>query len=198
MSHEEIEVKFLIDDLPAMRQRICALGAQLKTPRTYEDNMLFDTPDGRLRRQQCLLRLRHDQRALLTLKERPVTEDPDYKVLQEYEVNVSDFAQMRTILEKLGFTPTMRYDKYRETFVYQDADILLDDTPVGAFLEIEGPRTTIRDIASKLALDFNTRLTAGYGDIFAAVCTTYGLQLTDMTFDSLRTLHIDVRTCHLT
>src|SRR5207244_4459751 len=40
MRHEEIEVKFLIADLPAMRQRLMALGATLKTPRTYEDNWL--------------------------------------------------------------------------------------------------------------------------------------------------------------
>ena len=61
MNHEEIEVKFIIDDLQAMRQRIIALGATLKTPRTYEDNRLFDTPDQRLTQQQCLLRLRRDQ-----------------------------------------------------------------------------------------------------------------------------------------
>jgi adenylate cyclase class 2 len=51
MRHEEIEVKFLIDDLAAMRQRLLALGARLKTPRTYEDNWLFDTPDAQLTRQ---------------------------------------------------------------------------------------------------------------------------------------------------
>ena len=33
MPYEEIEVKFLIDDLPTMRQRVLAMGATLKTPR---------------------------------------------------------------------------------------------------------------------------------------------------------------------
>ena len=32
MRHEEIEVKFLIEDLVAMRQRLVALGATLTTP----------------------------------------------------------------------------------------------------------------------------------------------------------------------
>ncbi len=49
MRHEEIEVKFLLEDLPAMRQRLVALGATLSTPRTYEENLLFDTPDAQFR-----------------------------------------------------------------------------------------------------------------------------------------------------
>ena len=66
MRHEEIEVKFLIDDLVAMRQRLVALGATLTTPRTYEANLLFDTADAQLRRQGRLLRLRRDRRNRIT------------------------------------------------------------------------------------------------------------------------------------
>src|SRR5262249_44803674 len=92
-----------IDDLSAMRQRLLALGATLKTPRTYEDNWLFDTPDEQLTRRGCLLRLRRDRRNLITYKEPPAQQDRDFKVLGEYEIEVSDFAQAHTILEKLGF-----------------------------------------------------------------------------------------------
>jgi len=46
-------VKFLIEDLVAMRQRLVARGATLTTPRTYEENLLFDTPDAQLRHRQC-------------------------------------------------------------------------------------------------------------------------------------------------
>jgi adenylate cyclase class 2 len=198
MSHEEIEVKFIVDDLPATRQRVLDMGAQLKTPRTYEDNVLFDTPEHRLQKQALLLRLRRDQRHILTCKEPPLTADADYKVLNEYEVEVSDPDQMHTILEKLGFLPTMRYEKYRETFRYRDAEILLDETPVGTFVEIEASRTAIGDIATRLGLDFKTRLTSGYQDIFRAVCATYNLHLTDMTFDNFQTRPIDLRVCNLT
>lgn len=198
MSHEEIEVKFIIDDLPAMRQRVIAMGASCTTPRTYEDNTLFDTPDQRLQRQGGLLRLRRDRRNWLTYKAPASTNDRDFKVLQEYEVEVDDFAQAQAILEQLGFAPAWRYEKYRETFTYQGAEILLDETPYGAFMEIEGSRDAIRAIATTLGLNFETRLTAGYSGIFKAVCTTYKLQITDMTFENFRTLDIDVRTCHLT
>ncbi len=66
MRHKEIEVKFLIEDLAAMRQRLMALGAMLTTPRMYEENLLFDTPDVQFRRQGRLLRLRHDRRKRIT------------------------------------------------------------------------------------------------------------------------------------
>jgi adenylate cyclase class 2 len=197
MSHEEIEVKFIVDDLPAMRQRVLAMGANCTTPRTYEDNILFDTPDRRLRQQGGLLRLRRDRRSVLTYKAPAAAADRDFKVLQEYEVEVGDFAQARTILEQLGFVPTWRYEKYRETFTYQGAEILLDETPYGVFMEIEGSRDAIRDVAATLGLDFETRLTAGYNSIFEAVRTAYQLSITDMTFDNFRTLDVDVRSCHL-
>lgn len=194
---EEIEVKFIIDDLTAMRQRLLTIGAVPTVPRTYEDNVRFDTPAQDLARQERLLRLRHDRRYVLTYKEPTPTEDPDFKVRREYEVDVSDGAQMQAILGKLGLVPVWRYEKYRETFLYQEAEIVLDDTPCGAFLEIEGGRDLIRTVAAALGLDFATRITASYAEIFEAVRTTYGLQCTDMTFDNFRALHVDVRTCRL-
>lgn len=197
MRHEEIEVKFLIDDLAAMRQRLLTLGATLKTPRTYEDNWLFDTPDAQLTRQGRLLRLRRDRRNLITYKELPTHPDPDFKVRQEYEIEVSDFAQAHTILEKLGFILSGRYEKYRETFLYQGAEIVLDEVPVGMFMEIEAPREVIRSLATALGLDFDARLVAGYTDIFEAVRSTYHLAVTEMTFEAFRSLAIDLRACHL-
>ena len=117
--------------------------------------------------------------------------------MHEYEVEVSDFAPMQTILEKLGFTPALRFEKYRETLTYQGAEIVLDEVPFGTFMEIEGPRETIRDIVMALGLDFATRLVSSYVEIFDAVCTTYKLPATDMTFESFRSLAIDLRACHL-
>jgi len=197
MRHEEIEVKFLIDDLSAMRQRLLALGATLKTPRTYEDNWLFDTPDEQLTRRGCLLRLRRDRRNLITYKEPPAQQDRDFKVLGEYEIEVSDFAQAHTILEKLGFAPALRYEKYRETFTYQGAEIVLDEVPFGTFMEIEAPREVIRSIATALGLDFAARLVAGYREIFDAVRGTYNLAVTDMTFEAFQSLTIDLHACPL-
>src|ERR671939_350168 len=88
MRHEEIEVKFLLEDLPTMRQRLVALGATLTTPRTYEENLLFDTPDAQFKCQGRLLRLRRDRRNRITYKEPPARHDGDFKIMQEYEAEV--------------------------------------------------------------------------------------------------------------
>jgi len=110
---------------------------------------------------------------------------------------VSDIAQMQTILEKMGFTLALRLEKYRETFTYQKAEIVLDEVPFGTFMEIEGARDAIRDIVTALGLDFAARLVSSYAEIFEAVCTIYKLPATDMTFETFRSLAIDVRACHL-
>lgn len=198
MSFEEIEVKFIVDDLTALRQRITELEASLHHPRTYEDNWCFDTPDQRLHQEDRLLRLRRDYRVLLTYKEPPPTADTEFKVRQEYEIEVSDFEQARALVEKLGFAPSLRYEKYRETFRYGKTEILLDETPLGAFVEIEGSRESIDVITQQLSLDNANRITASYGDIFEAVRTTYNLSFNDMTFDNFRDLAIDLHACQLT
>jgi adenylate cyclase class 2 len=197
MRHEEIEVKFLIEDLVVMRQHLVALGATPITPRTYEENLLFDTPDAQFRRQGRLLRLRRDQRNRITYKEPPAHNDSDFKIMQEYEVEVSDFAQAHAILTKLGFALSLRFEKYRETFTYQGAEIVLDEVPFGTFIEIEGSQDAIRAIVTALGLDFDARLVSSYVDIFDTVCTTYKLPVTDITFEAFRSLAIDIRACQL-
>lgn len=198
MSYEEIEVKFIVDDAAALRQRILGLEATLHHPRTYEDNWCFDTPDQRFQQEDRLLRLRRDHRNLLTYKEPPLTEETEFKVRQEYEVEVSDFDQARALVEKLGFAPSLRYEKYRETFRYGETEILLDETPLGAFVEIEGSRESIDALSKQLNLNDDNRITSSYGDIFEAVRTTYDLPFTDMTFDNFRDLEINLHTCQLT
>ena len=197
MRHEEIEVKFLIEALPAMRQRLLALGATCSTPRTYEENLLFDTPDAQFRQQGRLLRLRRDRRNRITYKEPTTHNDLDFKIMREYEIEVSDFAQAHAILAKLGFVQVLRFEKYRETFTYQDAEIVLDEVPFGTFMEIEASPEDIRALVTALDLDFATRLVSSYVDIFDAVCTTYRLPVTDITFAAFRSRDIDLHTCQL-
>ena len=196
--NEEIEVKFVLDDLADMRQRVVELGATLKAPRTYENNITYDTDDGRLQQSGRLLRLRRDRRNVLTYKEPMAREDAEFKVRKEFETEVSDFAQAQSIVERLGFAPSMRYEKYRETFSYHGAEILLDELPVGIFREIEARREEIRSITAALGLDFGTRLRGSYGDILQAVCNAYHLPLCDLTFENFGHLAVDLHACHLT
>jgi len=42
MQNAEIELKFPIDDLERLQSRLPSLGFQLETPRTFEQNTLYD------------------------------------------------------------------------------------------------------------------------------------------------------------
>jgi adenylate cyclase class 2 len=117
--------------------------------------------------------------------------------MQEYEIEVSDFDQAYAMLTKLGFALALRFEKYRETFTHQGAEIVLDEVPFGTFMEIEGSQEAIRSIVTVLGLAFDTRLVSSYVDIFDTVCSTYKLPVTDITFEAFRSLAIDLRACQL-
>ena len=103
-----------------------------------EDNELFDDRRHSLRAAGRVLRLRHnDQGAQLTVKG-PKREVQGVKTRPEVEVGVADGEMARTLLELLGYDRVFRYQKYREVWHWRDCEIVLDETPVGPFLEIEG------------------------------------------------------------
>ncbi len=188
----EIEVKFFLPDLPAARRAVLALGAESRG-RVFEKNTLFDTPDRRLARGRCLLRVREDGRCLLTFKSPPGVEDPGFKVFVEREVEVSDARVMEAILLGLGFLPGRTYEKYRETLVLGKLKILLDETPFGDFLELEGTREDIRRAAESLGLAWEDRVTENYLQIFAAVREAMGLSFSDPTFENFAGIAPDTR-----
>jgi adenylate cyclase class IV len=49
MNHQEIEIKFYVNDLKRLEARLLELGAVLIQPRVHESNVRFDLPDGSLR-----------------------------------------------------------------------------------------------------------------------------------------------------
>jgi adenylate cyclase class 2 len=65
---------------------------------------------------------------------------------------VDDPDAMELILEALGFTPGLIYEKRRETWTLGKTEIVIDELPFGLFMEIEGAEQDIRDIESKLAI----------------------------------------------
>ena len=59
MQSAEIELKFPIADLNRLQSLLPALGFQLDTPRTFEQNTLYDTAARELRVSKQILRLRN-------------------------------------------------------------------------------------------------------------------------------------------
>ena len=190
----ETEVKFLVNDLPALRQRLLAAGAHLHKARVFERNVRFDTDSESLLSQDSLLRLRQDTAVTLTLKTPPAAAEQSrqVKVMQELEVSISDFDTMSRILERLGYAPVQVYEKYRETFTLDGVEIVLDELPYGGFIELEGDEATIRQLADSLGLDWDKRILTNYLALMGQLQAHHNLPFTDLTFANFngRSYHI--------
>ncbi len=90
---KEVEIKFLVADLPALEQQLAKLGFHCITPSTHEFNTLYDLPAQELRWKGELLRLRkYGDLWKLTHKARAKT--GRHKSRVELETNVGDGKQM--------------------------------------------------------------------------------------------------------
>lgn len=183
--NEEIEAKFAVRGLPPVRKRLLRAGARLKSSRVLERNWRFDDQDGGLSERREVLRVRQDAGAQLTFKH--AGDDP----LQRTELNVAveDADRARQFLEALGYRQIALYEKYREVFVLNEAQVMLDELPFGAFVEIEGPdRKAIRAAAEQLGLRWNRRVGASYLELFGRLKRQRDLAIDQATFGAIRGL----------
>ena len=172
MNNLEIEAKFWLPHLFDLRQRLIHSGASLRSPRTLEQNLRFDLPDGSLTAKGDVLRLRQAARASLTYK----SPGPSFEQRQELEFDVSDIKIAQQLLEALGFELIHLYEKYREIFKLHDCLVMLDEVPYGCFIEIEGPALElVRAACKKLGLYWDQRIQRTYMDMFEAL---QGLMIT--------------------
>jgi adenylate cyclase class 2 len=185
MTMDEVEIKFYVEDPETLRRALREAGAT-GGGRVFERNTRHDDAAGSLRARGELLRLRRDTACRLTHKSLPLTADPEFKVHRETETVVEDCGAMEAILRALGFPPVQVYEKYRETYSMGKAHVLLDTMPYGVFVEIEGGREEIRDIARRLGLPMSRRITATYLAIHDKVRDRLGLAAPDLTFEAYR------------
>jgi adenylate cyclase class 2 len=189
-SDQELEVKFYLSDLPALRARLEATGAQLVQPRVHETNLRFDTPSGDLTRGYRVLRLRQDSKARLTYKGPGKLVD-GVRSRQELEFTVSDFGTAHHFLEALGYEVSVMYEKYRATYTLDGVLVTLDEMPYGNFAEIEGPDgASIRKTAEVLGLDWERRILDSYIMLFDRLRERFGLAFRDLSFENFKSLTV--------
>jgi adenylate cyclase class 2 len=104
-------------------------------------------------------------------------------VREELETVVSDRGAMLQILARLGYVPAWRYEKYRTEFRGSGAGLaLLDETPFGVFLELEGPAEWIDETAAALGFQPSDYLLESYGALYAEHCRLTGATPGEMVF----------------
>ena len=165
------------------------LGFSLETPRTFEHNTLFDTPGRDLRSRHQLLRIRHyGTRCTLTHKRMPAdADDSHYKTRIETETAVEDGAALATIFEQLGLTPAFTYEKFRTEWRFDHdavtaSHLVIDETPIGTWAELEGPPAWIDRTLEQLGIDSRDCTTASYGRLFLDWRKRTGSSADDLTF----------------
>jgi adenylate cyclase class 2 len=195
MQAPEIELKLPVADPTAFQSRLPALGFHLDTPRTFEQNTLYDTPNRDLRARKQLLRLRqYGQLWTVTHKRQPDKFDAAdtlrYKVRIETETLVSDGLAAAEIFTQLGYGPVFRYEKYRtewsETISETAAGhLVVDETPIGTYAELEGPTDWIDRSLAALGIDPAVCLTDSYGKLFLDWKERTGSPANHLTFSEI-------------
>jgi adenylate cyclase class 2 len=179
----ETEVKIRLSNKSAALDRIRSSGYRESVSRLFEANTLYDTSDTQLRRKQMLLRLRQvGGRAVITWKG-PGIAGP-HKSRPEIETTIGSADTMSQIFHQLGLHPIFRYEKYRTEFTRpgQPGTITMDETPIGDFLELEGPPDWIDDTARLLGFSRADYILDSYVKLYVADCERRGLQPTHMIF----------------
>ena len=187
MHKPEIEVKISIESAAAARKTIRATGFRVHVPRVFEVNILWDTADLRLRAQGKLVRLRDaGGRSTLTFKGKSL--DTRHKVREEVETHVENAGAVERVFRELDLRPVFRYEKYRTEYANDKARgvVTLDETPIGTFLEIEGPARWIDRTAKQLGFSPADYITSSYGALYVQYCSALGLQPSNMVFRGKR------------
>lgn len=158
-------------------------GFRERTPRTFERNEVFDTATLALRAERKLLRLReYGEERTLTFKGPP--EAGPHKVREEIETRVADAGAMRAMLERLGYEVVFRYEKYRAEFEMDGGMAVIDETPVGNFIELEGEAEWIDNCAEAMGFTAADYITLSYASLYLEWCARQGLEPGHMEFFS--------------
>ncbi|MBL8098611.1 MAG: class IV adenylate cyclase [Anaerolineales bacterium] len=199
MQNQETEVKFFVRNLKPIELRLLELKAQLIQPRVHEINYRFDFPNNELRSNQKVLRLRKDEQAKLTFKGASVEGESGVMSREEIEFVVEDFDKAKQLLESLGFTPVVFYEKIRTTYELNDTHIMLDELPYGEFVEIESENiTAIQKVSALLNLNWNAMVKAGYHALFDRVASGYNLERWNLSFEALDGVKIEPEDLQIT
>jgi adenylate cyclase class 2 len=176
----ETEIKLAVPGgVTEALQRIERQGYRVRSPRSLQVDQVFDRPAGDLRQARQLLRVRSENgRATLTFKGPPLP--GRYKSREELEATTADTAALLSILDRLGYVPSFRYEKYRTTFALPaEPDpgpgiLMLDETPIGVFLELEGPEYWIDRTALRLGFSPDDYVTSSYATLYQEYVKTRG------------------------
>lgn len=184
----ETEIKFRVENAGELVQKLERAGFREQTPRTFESNVLYDTPDRRMRARTEILRIRnYAGRWVVTHKRLPDVgpgEDA-HKHRVETETEVADGNVLAQVFLSIGLTEAFRYEKWRSEWTDGEGHCVIDETPIGDYAELEGFPEWIDRVAAQLDVDRSAYLTLSYGRLFEQWCAEHHSSAKDLTFEGV-------------
>lgn len=182
---QEVEIKFRVSDLRALARKLRAAGFRLVTKRNNEMNTLYDLPGQVLRNRKELLRLRR-YGSSWKLTHKSGSKAARHSSREELETAVDDGKTMDEILRALGYSPSFRYEKFRAEWSDGKGNVVVDETPIGNFCEIEGKPRWIDTVAKKLGVRHEQYITKNYATLFADWKQEQKSSAEEMTFKAVK------------
>jgi len=179
----EVEIKLAVSGAAEARHMLRAAGFRVSKRRVFEKNTVFDTSSQTLRKSARLLRVREAGKiAKLTYKGPP--DRGKHKSREEIELSFSDARAIGAIFDRLGYHPAFRYEKFRTEFRQRGSAgiAMVDETPIGVYLELEGRPAWIDRTARKMGYDEKDYVTASYARLYVEWCESRGVAPTNMLF----------------
>ena len=86
----------------------------------------------------------------------------------------------------LGYKFTFVYEKWRSEWVDTEGHCVLDETPIGLYAELEGPREWIDSMLAALKIDPADVTTLSYGRLFETWKEQTGSSAENMSFAEIQ------------
>ena len=184
----EIEAKTSVEAFEPVRAALRGAGARAAGAH-FEVNTFFDRQDRSLLAAGEGLRLRM-QRDEDTGRERYIItwkgpQQPGaLKSREELELEVLSRDDAVRLLERLGFSRTLSFEKRRESWELGGCKVELDEVPcLGRFVEVEGPdEKTVMSVRERLGLSGRPTIKSSYVALLTDHLRERGRSTTDVTF----------------
>lgn len=183
----ENEIKLAVESAAKGRALLRRNGFKVIEPKVFEQNLVLDDDRGSLRSGGMLLRVR-GAGGKVTCTFKGPDQPARHKRRVENEFTASDLGACVAVFAGIGFHESFRYEKYRTEFA-RDAEkgvATIDETPIGVYLELEGPARWVDHTAMVLGFARGDYITASYGQLYLEWCIARGIKPADMRFSPRR------------
>lgn len=161
----ETELKFKIQNTESLIRALKTLSFKMDSNKIYEKITMFDNPKQIMKNTDGRIRLRVSNKKTELSYKKPIARN-GIKQEIEHEVTVSDQNEILKILEMMEFYPVSSYERYRTTLIKNNIIATIDEYPFSYFLEIEGNKNKIVEVANSLKLDLNQNITDSCDTLF--------------------------------